>query len=131
MLLVVYSRAQRETRGGGGMNGGHGHGHSMMESLGAGLPPRRVAVPVLVRDGKPCGGGSDGRAGGGNGGSGGSKISSLLDNLGPLPHFDFHHPPLNLPHHPGLLPPGLLGVGHPLGPAGGHPHPHYLPPRWW
>ncbi|XP_035709974.1 homeobox protein vnd isoform X2 [Folsomia candida] len=132
------SRAQRETRGGGQMNGGH----SMLDSLGPGshMPPRRVAVPVLVRDGKPCGGGggsgnggsgpaSGGGGGGGNSGSVSSKISSLLDTLGPhLPHFDFHHPPLNLPHHPGLLPPGLLG--HPLGP-GAHSHSHYLPPRWW
>lgn len=115
----------------------------MLDSLGPGsMPPRRVAVPVLVRDGKPCGGGgaghgnggSSGHNGGGNGGGGGqsvsSKISSLLDTLGPLPHFDFHHPPLNLQHHPGLLPPGLLGMGHPLGPGGGA-HPHYLPPRWW
>ncbi len=108
----------------------------MLDSLSS-MPPRRVAVPVLVRDGKPCsgsGGNGNASSAGGGGGSVSSKISSLLDTLGPLPHFDFHHPPLNLPHHPGLhLPHGLLGMGgHPLGPGGGAAHPHsYLPPRWW
>lgn len=51
-------RAQHE-RGGGGPLPHHLDAHHMLmggPANSGGHSPRRVAVPVLVRDGKPCGG---------------------------------------------------------------------------
>lgn len=55
--------------------------------------PRRVAVPVLVRDGKPC-------LSGGSGGGGGKHQEMTLSHNGHLllPHAGYHNPILIPPH---------------------------------
>lgn len=66
--------------------------------------PRRVAVPVLVKDGKPCG------SGGGNEGSRGGPSAALAS---PAPHMTAassphgsHHAASSVPHH------SVVGVNH-------------------
>ena len=68
--------------------------------------PRRVAVPVLVKDGKPCGSGG----GGGNEGSRGGPSEALAS---PAPHMTAassphgsHHAASSVPHH------SVVGVNH-------------------
>lgn len=66
--------------------------------------PRRVAVPVLVKDGKPCG--SSG--GGGNEGSRGGPSAALAS---PAPHMTAASSPHGS-HHPAVSHHSVVGVGH-------------------
>jgi len=63
----------RQDAGGGGLQD---HVGGALVAAGYGYSPRRVAVPVLVWDGKPCNGGSGG--GGAGGGGGGISSSSRM-----------------------------------------------------
>uniref|UniRef100_A0A2S2R640 Homeobox protein Nkx-2.2a n=1 Tax=Sipha flava TaxID=143950 RepID=A0A2S2R640_9HEMI len=63
-------RAQQEK----GMHVDH-HAAAAANALSS---PRRVAVPVLVRDGKPCTNQQPGAAGGGGGGGGGGKSEQMV-----------------------------------------------------
>ncbi|KZC06222.1 Homeobox protein DTH-2 [Dufourea novaeangliae] len=72
--------------------------------------PRRVAVPVLVKDGKPCGSGGGGGGGGGNEGSRGGPSAALAS---PAPHLTAassphgsHHAASSVSHH------SVVGVSH-------------------
>lgn len=68
--------------------------------------PRRVAVPVLVKDGKPCGSGG---GGGGNEGSRGGPSAALAS---PAPHMTTASSPHG-PHHAAAVSHhSVVGVSH-------------------
>lgn len=67
--------------------------------------PRRVAVPVLVKDGKPCGSGG----GGGNEGSRGGPSAALAS---PAPHMTAASSPHGTHHGASISHHSVVGVSH-------------------
>ncbi|XP_034937671.1 homeobox protein Nkx-2.4-like [Chelonus insularis] len=68
--------------------------------------PRRVAVPVLVKDGKPCG------SGGGGGGNEGSRSGPSAALASPAPHMTAASSPHGTHHAASVSHHSVVGVSH-------------------
>ncbi|KAK0071650.1 hypothetical protein PV325_012550 [Microctonus aethiopoides] len=82
--------------------------------------PRRVAVPVLVKDGKPCGSG-----GGGNEGSRGGPSAALAS---PAPHMTAASSPHGTHHGASVSHHSVVGVSHVMTSSQGLQHCSYTRP---